>query len=142
MKPLHIETPLFESRPLSIQAGRSVWLKFDALQPPGSFKIRGIGHACQEYVRRGAKRLISSSGGNAGIAVAYAGRHLSVPVLIVVPETTSELARASSGAKAPRSSSTAIPGRKRMNWPRRRSGSPTCWSIRSTTRLSGRGTPP
>lgn len=94
MKPLHIETPLFESRPLSVLAGRSVWLKLDALQPPGSFKIRGIGFACQEYVRGGAKRLISSSGGNAGIAVAYAGRHLSVPVLIVVPETTSELARA------------------------------------------------
>ena len=93
MKPLHIETPLFESRPLSIQAGRSVWLKLDALQPPGSFKVRGIGHACQEYVRRGARRLISSSGGNAGIAVAYAGRHLSVPVLIVVPETTSERAK-------------------------------------------------
>ena len=94
MKPLHIETPLFESRPLSIHAGRSVWLKLDALQPPGSFKIRGIGFACQEYVRRGASRLISSSGGNAGIAVAYAGRHLSVPVLIVVPETTSERAKA------------------------------------------------
>ena len=94
MQPLHIETPFFESRPLSIHSGRSVWLKLDALQPPGSFKIRGIGHACQEYVRRGAGRLISSSGGNAGIAVAYAGRHLSVPVLIVVPETTSELARA------------------------------------------------
>ena len=94
MKPLHIETPLFESRSLSIHAGRSVWLKLDALQPPGSFKIRGIGYACQEYVRRGARRLISSSGGNAGIAVAYAGRHLSVPVLIVVPETTSDLAKA------------------------------------------------
>ncbi len=94
MKPLHIETPLFESRPLSDHSGRSVWLKLDALQPPGSFKIRGIGAACQEYVRRGTKRLISSSGGNAGIAVAYAGRHLSVPVLIVVPETTSERAKA------------------------------------------------
>ena len=94
MKPLHIETPLFESRPLSVHAGRSVWLKLDALQPPGSFKIRGIGFACQEYVRRGARRLISSSGGNAGIAVAYAGRYLSVPVLIVVPETTSERAKA------------------------------------------------
>ena len=94
MKPLHIETPLFESRPLSIQSGQSVWLKLDASQPPGSFKIRGIGFACQEYVRRGARRLISSSGGNAGIAVAYAGRHLSVPVLIVVPETTSERAKA------------------------------------------------
>lgn len=92
--PLHIETPLFESRALSVHAGRTVWLKFEAMQPPGSFKIRGIGLACQEYVRRGARRFISSSGGNAGIAVAYAGRRLSVPVVVVVPETTSERAKA------------------------------------------------
>ena len=94
IKPLHIETPLFESRSLSSAAGREVWLKLEAVQPPGSFKIRGIGLACQEYVRRGARRLISSSGGNAGIAVAYAGRHLSVPVVVVVPQTTTEQAKA------------------------------------------------
>ena len=94
MKPLHIETPFFESRPLTLGADRSIWLKLEAMQPPGSFKIRGIGLACQEHVRRGAKRLISSSGGNAGIAVAYAGRHLSVPVVVVVPETTTERAMA------------------------------------------------
>jgi L-serine/L-threonine ammonia-lyase len=93
MKPLHIQTPLYESQPLSIYAGRSVWLKLEALQPPGSFKIRGIGFACQEYARRGAKRFISSSGGNAGIAVAYAGRYLSIPVIVVVPETTTERAK-------------------------------------------------
>jgi len=94
MKPLHIETPLFESSALSLASGRTVWLKFKAIQPTGSFKLRGIGRACQEYVRRGARRLISSSGGNAGIAVACAGRRLSVPVVVVVPETTSEKARA------------------------------------------------
>ena len=94
MKPLHIETPLFESRVLSVQSGRTVLLKLENMQPPGSFKIRGIGLACQEYVRRGARRFISSSGGNAGIAVAYAGRHLSVPVVVVVPQTTSERAKA------------------------------------------------
>ncbi|UTW10949.1 pyridoxal-phosphate dependent enzyme [Marinobacterium rhizophilum] len=86
---LHINSPLLESRTLSLGAGCPVWLKLDALQPSGSFKLRGIGHACNEYVRRGARRLISSSGGNAGIAVAYAGRLLQVPVLVVVPETTS-----------------------------------------------------
>lgn len=78
---------------MSLAAGRSIWLKMEALQPPGSFKIRGIGLACEEYVRRGARRLISSSGGNAGIAVAYAGRCLSIPVTVVVPETTSERAK-------------------------------------------------
>ncbi len=95
MKPLHIETPLFESRALSAHAKRSIWLKLEALQPPGSFKIRGIGFACQEYARRGAKRFISSSGGNAGIAVAYAGRRLSIPVVVIVPETTTERAKKS-----------------------------------------------
>lgn len=94
MKPLHIETPLFESRPLSIGAGRTVWLKMETMQAPGSFKIRGIGRACQEYARQGAQRFISSSGGNAGIAVAYAGRLLSVGVVVVVPETTTERAKA------------------------------------------------
>ena len=94
MKQLHIETPLFESRALSIHAERTVLLKLETVQPTGSFKIRGIGLACQEYVCRGARRLISSSGGNAGIAVAYAGRLLSVPVVVVVPETTSAKAKA------------------------------------------------
>jgi len=90
---LHVETPLVESAALS-REGRSVWLKLEALQPPGSFKIRGIGHACCEYLRRGARRLVSSSGGNAGIAVAYAGRRLALPVTVVVPVTTTERAKA------------------------------------------------
>jgi L-serine/L-threonine ammonia-lyase len=78
---------------MPVRPGQKVWLKMDALQPSGSFKLRGIGHACAEYVRRGARRFISSSGGNAGIAAAYSGRKLGVPVLVVVPETTSERAR-------------------------------------------------
>ena len=87
--PLHIETPLLESRPLAVHAGRSVWLKMDALQPSGSFKLRGIGAACEAHARRGARCFISSSGGNAGIAAAHAGRRLGIPVQVVVPETTS-----------------------------------------------------
>lgn len=90
---LHIDTPLIESRSLSELTGCSVWLKLDALQPPGSFKIRGIGHACETYLAQGARRFISSSGGNAGLAVAYAGRLLRVPVTVVVPETATERAK-------------------------------------------------
>jgi L-serine/L-threonine ammonia-lyase len=92
--PLHIESPLLQSRPLSILSDKSVWLKFDALQPSGSFKLRGIGAVCEEYARQGKTRFISSSGGNAGIAVAYAGRQLSIPVTVVVPETTTLRAKA------------------------------------------------
>lgn len=91
--PLHLDTPLLDSRPLGQAAGRRVWLKMDALQPPGSFKIRGIGAACEHHARAGKRRFVSSSGGNAGIAVAYAGRRLSIPVSVFVPETTTETAK-------------------------------------------------
>jgi len=90
---LHIHTPLIESRPLSLAAGRNIWLKLDALQPCGSFKLRGVGHACEVHHARGARHFVSSSGGNAGLAVAYAGRKLGVPVTVVVPETTTERAK-------------------------------------------------
>jgi len=90
---LHINTPLIESRSLSAIAGCTIWLKLDALQPCGSFKLRGTGHACEVHHARGAKRFVASSGGNAGLAVAYAGRRLGVPVLVVVPETTTERAK-------------------------------------------------
>jgi L-serine/L-threonine ammonia-lyase len=93
MTQLHIETPLLESRPLSLRSGKEIWLKFESMQPTGSFKIRGIGLACREFARRGARRFVSSSGGNAGIAAAYAGRRLGVPVVVVVPETTTERAK-------------------------------------------------
>ena len=91
---LHIATPLLESSAVPVRAGQAVWLKMEALQPTGSFKLRGIGHACAEYRKRGARRFISSSGGNAGIAAAYSGRKLGVPVLVVVPESSSARARA------------------------------------------------
>ncbi len=90
---LHIQTPLLESRPLSSASGRRVWLKLEALQPSGSFKLRGIGLACETYHARGARRFVCSSSGNAGLAVAYAGRALSVPVTVVVPETATERAK-------------------------------------------------
>ena len=83
-----IHTPLIESLPLSNICGTRVFAKMDALQPSGSFKMRGIGYAAQHYAAKGSKRFISSSGGNAGLAVAYAGRALDLPVLVVVPETT------------------------------------------------------
>ena len=89
---MHIETPLLESRPLSAVTGSRIWLKLEALQPTGSFKNRGMGLACETYFEWGARRFVTSSGGNAGLAVAYAGRKLGVPVTVVVPGTTSERA--------------------------------------------------
>ncbi|MEM8985833.1 MAG: pyridoxal-phosphate dependent enzyme [Pseudomonadota bacterium] len=90
--PLHIETPQIESPFFHKAPGSGIVLKLEALQPPGSFKIRGIGAACEQYAREGKKRFVSSSGGNAGMAAAYAGMHLSLPVTVVVPETTTSRA--------------------------------------------------
>ncbi len=87
--PLHIQTPLLFREKEGIQFG----FKMEGLQPSGSFKLRGVGHACQTYATRGAKHFWASSGGNAGLAVAYAGKQLNIPVSVVVPKTTSERAK-------------------------------------------------
>jgi L-serine/L-threonine ammonia-lyase len=93
---LHIETPLLSSDAFPAGPGRGprVWLKMEALQPSGSFKLRGIGHACEVHAARGARRIVASSGGNAGLAAAHAARALGLRALVVVPETTSTRARA------------------------------------------------
>jgi len=84
----HINTPLLLSEPLTAHLGVPVYLKMDALQPSGSFKIRGIGYLCKREIERGKTQIISSSGGNAGAAVAYSGKQLGVKVTVVVPDTT------------------------------------------------------
>jgi L-serine/L-threonine ammonia-lyase len=86
---LHRHTPLIHSLPLSHQLNKTIHFKMDCWQPSGSFKNRGISVLCEHLVAIGSKSLICSSGGNAGLAVAYAGRKLGVPVTVFVPETTS-----------------------------------------------------
>ncbi len=86
---LHHQTPLFESVQMNAACGKSVLLKMDCYQPGGSFKIRGIGRVCGEHVEAGTRHLVCSSGGNAGLAVAYSARQLGVAATVVVPETTS-----------------------------------------------------
>jgi L-serine/L-threonine ammonia-lyase len=93
--PLHLDTPLFRTTASYSASNRPLWLKLDALQPAGSFKLRGVGRLCQHEVENGAREIFCASGGNAGIAAAHAGRALGVPDTIVVPETTSEEVRQS-----------------------------------------------
>ncbi len=90
---LYIQTPVYTSPEIDSALGKTIYLKMECYQPVGSFKARGIGAICQEAVASGARRLVSSSGGNAGYAAAYAGRQLGVEVTVVVPESTSQTAR-------------------------------------------------
>ena len=71
-KPLHVRTPLIRSAALTAslagcpEVARDVWLKIDALQPTGSFKIRGIGLTCSR-VRTGDALLFTCSAGPAAL---------------------------------------------------------------------------
>lgn len=68
-----------------------VFFKNELEQPSGSFKLRGIGHLiskqlAQKEPGKTKVHVYSSSGGNAGLAAAYASRELGVPCTVVLPK--------------------------------------------------------
>jgi L-serine/L-threonine ammonia-lyase len=87
-QPIFIETPLIFSVPMSRRFGRDVYLKMEALQPSGSFKIRGVELMMRNAKANGAKQYFCSSGGNAGAAAAYVANVLGMPLTVVIPHTT------------------------------------------------------
>lgn len=93
---MHIKTPLIYSEVLSVKTGHNIYLKLDALQPSGSFKIRGVGRMCQLAVEQygSAAHLVTSSGGNAGLAAATAANSLGVKCTVYVPESVEESVKA------------------------------------------------
>ena len=70
------------------------FLKYECLQPSGSFKSRGIGNLIMKSAIRIQKdgkkspQIFASSGGNAGFAAATACQRLSLPCTVVVPTAT------------------------------------------------------
>ncbi len=86
--PLHIATPLLRAPPGLFAHAGPVWLKMDALQPSGSFKLRGVGRLVQRSVADGAREIVCASGGNAGFAAACAAQAVGVPVTVVLPTST------------------------------------------------------
>lgn len=68
-------------------AGFNLTLKLDHLQPTGSFKVRGAFSVltAREIPEAG---VVAASGGNFGLAVAYACSRLGYPSTIFVPETS------------------------------------------------------
>uniref|UniRef100_A0A1A8ND72 L-serine ammonia-lyase n=3 Tax=Nothobranchius rachovii TaxID=451742 RepID=A0A1A8ND72_9TELE len=86
----HLNTPLLESVSMSKLLGTTVYMKMENSQPSGSFKIRGIGHLCQQLSGR-SRGVVCASGGNAGMAAAYVARKMGVPATIVVPSSSPQL---------------------------------------------------
>src|SRR5437763_8671087 len=65
-------------------------LKLEHLQHTGSFKARGALNrvlAAGERGELGAAGVVAASGGNAGLAVAYAAARDGVPARVYVPAT-------------------------------------------------------
>ncbi|XP_009866358.1 PREDICTED: serine dehydratase-like, partial [Apaloderma vittatum] len=54
----NIVSPVLESLPLSRAGGTKVYMKLENVQPTGSFKIRGIGHLCQEAAKNGCLHFV------------------------------------------------------------------------------------
>jgi threonine dehydratase len=68
----------------------TVSFKLEYLQHAGSFKTRGMLNQILAGAERGAlpeAGIIAASGGNAGLAAAYAARELGVPAEVYVPQT-------------------------------------------------------
>ncbi|MCB1744568.1 MAG: threonine/serine dehydratase, partial [Gammaproteobacteria bacterium] len=81
-------TPVLEVLEVWNDATRPVLLKLELLQVTGTFKARGAYNRLLG-ARPPDSGVIAASGGNHGIAVAYAGRRLGLPVEIFVPRTSS-----------------------------------------------------
>lgn len=73
-----------------MRADRDVWFKLELAQHAGSFKTRGMFNQIIAAATRGvlpSAGIVAASGGNAGLAAAYAARELGVPAEVYVPST-------------------------------------------------------
>ena len=81
-------TPVVEDALAKAPLPGRVALKLECLQVTGSFKPRGAINALRSLAPEAAARgLVTASGGNHGLAVAYAGRIAGVPATIFLPRS-------------------------------------------------------
>ena len=82
-------TPLAKSETLSAKLGADIHLKFENQQFTASFKERGaLNRLLLLADDARARGVIAMSAGNHAQALAYHGRRLDVPVMIVMPRST------------------------------------------------------
>ncbi len=84
-------TPLIKAEPVKERGSREglLYLKLESLQITGSFKARGavnkLFNLSSEEIARG---IVTASGGNHGLGVAYAGWLAETPATIYIPRNT------------------------------------------------------
>ena len=80
------DTPLIYSERLSAEAEAEVWLKYEGLNPTGSFKDRGMTLAISKALEEGSKVVVCASTGNTSAsAAAYAAR-AGMVCAVLIPE--------------------------------------------------------
>jgi len=81
-------TPLIPSFTLAERIGRqvSVYIKYDGLNPTGSFKDRGMTMAISKAKEEGAKAVICASTGNTSAAAAAYARRGGMRPFVVIPD--------------------------------------------------------
>ena len=80
-------TPLIHSPKLSAHVGRDcqVFIKYEGLNPTGSFKDRGMTVALSKAVEAGAKAVICASTGNTSAAAAAYAARAGVTCVVLLP---------------------------------------------------------
>ncbi|HEY5319417.1 MAG TPA: threonine synthase [Galbitalea sp.] len=79
-------TPLIPAPALSARTGARVYVKFEGMNPTGSFKDRGMTMAVSKAVERGAKAIICASTGNTSASAAAYATHAGITAAVLVPE--------------------------------------------------------
>ena len=79
-------TPLIRADALSHRTGARVWVKFEGMNPTGSFKDRGMTMAVSKAVEAGAKAIICASTGNTSASAAAYATHAGITAAVLVPE--------------------------------------------------------
>ncbi|MFD1715992.1 threonine synthase [Amnibacterium flavum] len=79
-------TPLIPARALSERTGADVWVKYEGMNPTGSFKDRGMTMAISKAVEHGAKAVICASTGNTSASAAAYATHAGITAAVLVPE--------------------------------------------------------
>jgi threonine synthase len=79
-------TPLIPAAALSARTGAKVWVKFEGMNPTGSFKDRGMTMAVSKAVEHGAKAVICASTGNTSASAAAYATHAGITAAVLVPE--------------------------------------------------------
>ncbi|WXR63093.1 threonine synthase [Peptostreptococcaceae bacterium AGR-M142] len=80
-------TPLIRAKNLEkILDGIEIYLKYDGLNPTGSFKDRGMTMAVSKALEENKKAIICASTGNTSAAAAAYGARAKLKVIVIVPD--------------------------------------------------------